>query len=444
MASILNLPNGRRAVQFVPPNSVIRKTVRLGKISKEAAADCARSIDALVDARNAGQQAPRKVLEWVNGISDDLAQRLAKLGVIEPRYKPAAVTLGDFLQGYVAKHTDVKSGTATFYGHTKRCLLERFGADKALAEFVPGDADDWRLWLKDSGGHVRGAKGKKRVPLSDNTVRRRCGLARQFFRDAVRHHLMETNPFDGMKDLTVQGNADREHFVTLDVAEAVLAACPDAQWRLIFALSRFGGLRCPSEHLRLRWCDVLWDQDKILVHSPKTERHKDRGKRWVPIFPELRPYLEAVWDEAEEGAEYVITRYRDNTQNLRTQLQRIIDKAGQKQWPKLFQNLRATRATELVRVFPPHKVCKWLGHTEAIAKKHYWQVTDEDYTAAAKIRTTEAGRCKSAANALQQPVTMRPNESYEDEETPGKHGISRVFQGAGMGDGGLEPSTSAL
>ncbi len=25
------------------------------------------------------------------------------------------------------------------------------------------------------------------------------------------------------------------------------------QWRLIFALSRYGGLRCPSEHLALRW-----------------------------------------------------------------------------------------------------------------------------------------------------------------------------------------------
>jgi len=49
-------------------------------------------------------------------------------------------------------------------------------------------------------------------------------------------------------------------------------------------------------------------------------------------------------------------------------------------WEKLFQNLRATRATELVsQGWPEYKVCAWLGHTEAVAKKHYWQVTDDDY-----------------------------------------------------------------
>jgi integrase len=66
----------------------------------------------------------------------------------------------------------------------------------------------------------------------------------------------------------------------------VIDACPDAEWRLIFALSRFGGLRCPSEHLALTWPDVDWERDRFRVDSSKT------GLRWVPIFPELRPYLE--------------------------------------------------------------------------------------------------------------------------------------------------------
>jgi integrase len=45
-------------------------------------------------------------------------------------------------------------------------------------------------------------------------------------------------------------------FVTREEAHAVMDACPDAEWRLLFALSRFGGLRCPSEHIALRWADV--------------------------------------------------------------------------------------------------------------------------------------------------------------------------------------------
>ena len=43
----------------------------------------------------------------------------------------------------------------------------------------------------------------------------------------------------------------------------------------------------------------------------------------------------------------IITRYRDRNSNLRTQLERIIRKSDLKPWPKLFQNLRATRETEL-------------------------------------------------------------------------------------------------
>lgn len=40
--------------------------------------------------------------------------------------------------------------------------------------------------------------------------------------------------------------------------------------------------------------------------------------------------------------------------NLRTQLQRILKRAGLTAWPKLWQNLRATRATELADRYPAH------------------------------------------------------------------------------------------
>ena len=60
-------------------------------------------------------------------------------------------------------------------------------------------------------------------------------------------------------------------------------------------------------------------------------------------------------------------------------------------WEKLFQNLRATRATELVSAgWPEYKVCAWLGHTEAVAKKHYWQVTDEDYCRKSQLRVHQS------------------------------------------------------
>ncbi|GAB4138857.1 MAG: hypothetical protein Tsb009_07360 [Planctomycetaceae bacterium] len=84
----------------------------------------------------------------------------------------------------------------------------------------------------------------------------------------------------------------------------------------------------------------------------------------MPIFPELRPYIEAAFDEAENrlaelaqyggtpSAEPVITRYRKKNANLRTQLLKIIKRAGLKPWPKLFHNLRLSRQTELSACIP--------------------------------------------------------------------------------------------
>ncbi len=122
----------------------------------------------------------------------------------------------------------------------------------------------------------------------------------------------------------------------------------------------------------------------MTVHSPKTAHHDGKGARVVPLFPEIRGPLEQVFEEAETGSVYVITRYRQANINLRTQLERIIAKAGLEPWPKLFQNLRATRETELAKSFPMHVVCDWIGNSKMVAAKHYLQTTEDDFEAAAK------------------------------------------------------------
>ena len=70
---------------------------------------------------------------------------------------------------------------------------------------------------------------------------------------------------------------------------------------------------------------------------------------------------------------------RDRNANLRTQFNRILRRAGVTPWPRLFQNLRASRETELTNQFPIHVVTEWLGNTPSIASKHYLQVTDDHF-----------------------------------------------------------------
>jgi integrase len=144
------------------------------------------------------------------------------------------------------------------------------------------------------------------------------------------------------------------------------------------ALARYGGLRCPSELVTLKWSDIDRKKGRFVVYETKRKRHVET--RETPLFPELRPFLEACFRAKDRDAIKVVTRVRCTKTNLRTQMERILERAGIKQWPKLFQNLRSTRETELVQQgHPVHVVCTWLGNTPKVAEKHYLQVTDEDF-----------------------------------------------------------------
>lgn len=84
------------------------------------------------------------------------------------------------------------------------------------------------------------------------------------------------------------------------------------------------------------------------------------------------------------NANRVISRYREISSSLRSLLGRILHRAGVPAWPKMFQNLRASRATELANEYPAHAAAAWLGHSVIVSSKHHWQVTDGDFEAAAR------------------------------------------------------------
>ena len=95
--------------------------------------------------------------------------------------------------------------------------------------------------------------------------------------------------------------ADRERFITPEETSRLLAACPNVDWRTIVALCRFGGLRCPSEVLSLRWQDVDWDRERVRVHSPKTDHHPGKASREIPLFPELAAVLSDAFRRGPRG-----------------------------------------------------------------------------------------------------------------------------------------------
>ena len=374
-----------------------RRTLRLGKIPKRTAEGIKTRVEYLLTAKMSKQAVDPETAQWVAGIDDVLHGKLAKLGLVSHR---ESATLGAFVDAYIAGRCDAKPNTILHLKRSREDLVGFLGADKLMRDVTAGDADDFRLHLLNRG-------------LAENTVRRRCGRAKQYFRAAFRKGLVADNPFADLKT-TIQANESRYYFVSREEAAAVLEACPDAEWRLLFALARFGGLRCPSEHLALTWDCVDWERNRIRILSPKTERHSGKESRIIPLFPELRPYLEAAFDLAPEGTTHVIRRYRDKNSNLRTQLCRIIDRAGLEPWPKLFQNLRSTRETELAETFPIHVVCEWIGNSQPVAAKHYLQTTPEHFERA--IQGDEKAT-QNPTQTVQDEVCQGGNKKHE---TPGK------------------------
>jgi integrase len=252
--------------------------------------------------------------------------------------------------------------------------------------------------------------------LAPLTIRKRLQWAKTWFKAAKRKRLISENPFD---EVTINGTMpDKKHFITQVDAKALLNACPDADWRTIVALSRHGGLRCPSEVLSLRWEDIDWENQRIEVQSPKTEHHEGKGTRTIPLFPELYPHLRTSFERAPDGAVYVVDeRFRKSAMgksgwkncNLRTTFEKIIKRAGLKKWPRLFHNLRSSRQTELEDEFPSHVVCAWLGNSEKVAKKHYLQVTPDHFKKAIK---TEGGNGRGEGEAKPEAVAKQKAKQH--------------------------------
>ena len=407
-----------------------RHSVALETKSQRKATQAKLRIEELISASKAGQDIDAETKLWVSMQKQALQQKLARYGLIESEPTQAGkLTLGKHLENYFARRTDVSLETQTNWRHTQRNLILFFGADKPLADINAGDARDFERFLKTQARENAYAGTSKDAGLAPDTYRKRIRNTKQFFQDAVEHETIIRNPFAKLKG-SVLGNRDRDFFVTLEMASKILEHCPDGQWRLLFALSRFGGLRCPSELLALRLDSVDWDGERIRVDSPKTKHHVGKAFRIIPVFPELRPYLEERWHRAEPGETHFITRYRDPKQNLRTTLLKLIGRAGLQPWPKLFQNLRASRQTELEEIFPSHVVCAWMGNSQQVARKHYLQVHDAHFAKAV------SGQCAKivASKASQDPA----KEKYDASETAQSSLVSQCVASS-VGLRGFEP-----
>lgn len=401
MASITN-KGGLKIVQFKYSSGGKRYSIRLGRIDIKQAQKVAVKVEELLACKEANLPWSLELSAWINGIGEDLTESLVKVGLL-PTLKNSA-RLEPFLREYIEGQKSSKVTTRRALLTVALRIVEYFGSDCSMKDVTSADADFFKIHLQEK--------------YSMATVGRTIRAASQFFRAAMRAGLTTRNVFEDIKAPS-EKNKNRQFFVDRPSYERLLEACPDHQWRMIIALTRIGGLRNPSEVLLLKWSDINWELNKFLVHSPKTEHHEGKDKRFVPLFDGLRQILEEGFHQAEDGEIFVISRYRDAKQNLRTTFQKIIQRAGLLPWPKLFVNLRSSRSTELVRAgCPMHLLTAWLGNSEKIQIDHYLQVNDSDFENAAKYDglTNEEKDAKSGARRMQKAVQQQNATSCKEKQ----------------------------
>ncbi len=408
MATIAREKNGTIRVWFVDAAGQ-RKGIRIGKVADDYADRFKLKLEDLVAASITNSTPREDLARWVMGLSDEIQDRLARVGLIEIEQaapEPEVPKLADLLDQWMAGRYDVKPTSKLVYGRCKNWLVKYFGESRTIDKITEGDADEWAAFL--------------RSELGENTARKMASVAKQVFRHAVRKRYVEANPFADLS-AAVRASDVRSHFVTREDITKAIEAASDPEWKLIIALARYGGLRMPSELFPLTWGDIDLLNGRMKITSPKTEHHVKGGSRICPIFPELRQYFEDQLFSASDGTgrivptRHVIEEHRLKSGNLATQFCRILKKAGVIPWPKLMINMRSSCQTELENRFPTHVVCQWLGNSPQVAFRHYLKVTDDHFKKALDPGAQSgANLLKTVQDKTGQNGTKEDTESVSD------------------------------
>jgi integrase len=401
VASLSNI-KGRFTIQFRVGKH--RRTIRLGKVTRDSALVTKSHVEHLVLGLINPFDVPANTVHWTNLLGDELHAKLVKVGLVKPRAPAPTTLLGPYFSAFIKKRTDLKPRTVSNLDQVRAVAVKHFGEQRDLASITRGDVKDWHRTLL--------------ATYSTATVAMHVKKMRQLYADAIDHKLVSENPFLAVKAGSMS-NPDRMRYIAPAIIQKVIAACV-GEWRLLFALARFGGLRVPSETDLLRWVDVDFDKLRMIVRSPKTEHHQGKALRVVPIVPELEEVLFEQWWLREDGAVHVLEDLRNR--NLRGAALDMIERAGVETWPRIFQNLRSSCETDFAAIAPLHVACQWIGNSTGVAVKHYLQVTEADFD-----KATGKGAVNAAPSVPKTPKPQAdagvPGESYYPQGEASRLGL---------------------
>lgn len=349
-------------------------TISLGKVRKPEAESIQLHVDRLIlAAKGKGELLDLDVL-WISRQSGELRDRLIEIGLIAPAADTSRQSFASAIKDYCATMRSWEPSTiAAWNTHYKRAA--QFFGPQAFTDITTGRARDFKQ-------HLLG------LPLAENTARKTIGCCRQVCAWLIDHERLARNPFAGQP--VAIGVAVNQDYVPADRIERIIDACNSHEWELLFVLARFGGMRCPSEPCRAKWSHVNWETSRMIVDSPKT------GTRAMPLFPDLKRHLLRISETLPEGSpDYMLPTLREKSGSLHAPAAKIIMRAKEPLWKRIFHNMRSSCQTDLSDKHPISAVCAWMGNSTTIAARHYLQVTEAHFEAAIR----EAEKCSENVSA---------------------------------------------
>jgi len=383
MATLQRRSNGTWSIQYRDEYRR-KKTITLGSKYKERIAiQLKDAVEVLVSKKiNNDPKQDRVTKTWVDNAPPEIRMKLARRGLHD---LPSMHTTKELWDTFLAEHCDMYEETMRTYLYAKGRFFAFFKPTELLDELTQDRMREWKAFLQTKYRSPRNDK-----PLVEATVAGTMTKAKAVFNWAKRKRWITVSPLDGVGRGSYR-NKEKDRFVTQEEYRKLLDACTCQEWRVIVTLARIGGLH-PCEILVLRWSDIDKSKHRFRAFNSKLKQYDHLYKREVPLFPEVATELDALRSlPGNEGQEYVINRYTDREKsNLGTQFARIARRAGIGRIPRPFDNMRASRATEVYNEHGAKKESLWIGHSVRVAFEDYLMVTDDDYAVAAGAKVLTA------------------------------------------------------
>lgn len=341
----------------------------IGPLTVRQQRDYERHVSTVVDAFRVGDSPDVVAVKWFESVPPRIRDKFVSWGMLPAMQRRVITaeqrTVSGWTELFIAELVG-KPRTKNNYEQARTWLLKFIDGNRDIATVTQGDM---RRWQSSMSG------------LAMSTRNKHVKRVKTMFAGAVEDGILSSSPATILKEERTAKRIDRsrQHFVDAATTKKVLRKLPDTNWKLIFCLLRFQGLR-RHEVFAIDWSNIDWETNEITVPAgTKT------GWRCMPIFPETLEYLRDALEMAKPGQKVV--RWVGSQESLTERLKRHVALAVGKCWPKACQQLRSTRRTELDALFPAYVVNEWLGHDSTTAEKHYQQVTPEHLSRAARLET---------------------------------------------------------